>query len=524
MDGFLAFFDPSKARGGSDSPDAGTKPLNLQSGSPGDAPMTVTHLLRRVKQAIAAELPAQIQVVGELSNVKRHSSGHLYFRLKDATSAIDATMFRSAAAKLKFTPQDGMEVILEGRVDVYDVRGQLQFYAEKMTPKGTGSLELAFRQLREKLESEGLFSAERKKPIPRFPRAIGLVTSPTGAAIQDIRRTLARRWPAAKVYLCPTRVQGDQAAAEIARAIALLDTHAKSLEIDTLILARGGGSMEDLWAFNEEPVARAIFAAKTPVIAGIGHEVDITIADLVADLRAPTPTGAAELAVPNREDLLAEILQRHRQLNRLIRQRLQWARSTLAAIGRSVVFKDPSAALRTHTKHVDELTLRLRAGIKQHLARQRRRLEQPLRELAKKHPARLYEQALARIERMDHRFKWALNAKAKRCNALLAAAETRLRAAHPKHRVQLAAQQIAALQRQLDSMNYRNVLKRGYSLTRDAKGHILRSVEQAPPGSRVETELASGSFRSVVEGLPASPPPKPAKKTLEDGPQGLLFD
>jgi len=286
-----SFFNPDKVRPRSDAPDVGT----ARSGGGKDAPkgMSVWQLVSQVKAALAEAFPKRVAVVGEISNCKRHSSGHIYFRLKDARASIDAVMFRSHASKLRFSPEDGMEVVVDGRVDVYDVRGQLQFYAERMTPRGVGELELAFRQLKDKLAAQGLFDPARKKPLPPFPRAVGVVTSPTGAAVRDIARTLRRRWPAARVYLVETLVQGEGAAEQVAAAVAALDAGAERLDIDVLIVARGGGSLEDLWAFNEEPVARAIAAARTPVISGVGHEVDFTIADLVADVRAATPTAAA---------------------------------------------------------------------------------------------------------------------------------------------------------------------------------------------------------------------------------------
>ncbi len=254
-------------------------------------------------------------LVGEISNFKAHSSGHMYMTLKDESASIKAVMFRGNASRLKFRPENGMRIIALGNVSVYERDGQYQFYITDMQPDGLGSLNLAFEQLREKLQKEGLFAAEHKKSLPEYPDTIGVVTSPTGAAFQDIRNVLSRRWPMAKVVISPTQVQGAEAAPQIVSALRELDDSGCA---DVIILARGGGSIEDLWCFNDERVARTIFDMKTPVITGVGHEVDFTISDFVADYRAPTPSAAAEVAVPDmiseKEKLTGLNLQMQRQL------------------------------------------------------------------------------------------------------------------------------------------------------------------------------------------------------------------
>jgi len=494
-------YDPAKARGPRVGPDVGEGPAP---DGPTDkrpaAAMSVSALIGQIKAALAEAFPKKVCVVGEISNLTMHTSGHVYFRLKDAASAIDAVMFRSHASRLKFRPDDGLEVVVEGRVDVYDVRGQLQLYVERMTPRGEGALELAFRQLRQKLATEGLFAPEHKKPICRFPRAIGVVTSPTGAAIRDIRRTLGRRWPAARVYLLPTRVQGDQAAEEIARAVHLLDANAPRFGIDTLLVARGGGSLEDLWPFNEEIVARAIYAAVTPVICGVGHEVDVTIADLVADVRAATPTAAAELAVPDGQEIARRVAAWADRLRRIVTEQIAAARSALEAVLRSGVFRDPTARLRTQTQHLDELSHRLRAGLGEELARQRRRLEPAANRLAALHPARLADRARAGLDRITRQLAWVLGARSKAAGDRLAAVHGRMLGVHPMHRLRLARHEVAAAARQLEAMHYRNVLRRGFSVTRSPEGAILRSVAQVRPQQPIETELADGKFTSRVDG------------------------
>jgi exodeoxyribonuclease VII large subunit len=477
--------------------------------------MSVTALLTRIKGALSQAFPGRLTVAGEISNLKLHSSGHLYFRLKDAGAAIDATMFRSAAAKLKFRPTDGMEVVVEGKVDVYDVRGQLQLYVESITPKGVGALELAFRQLCQKLQQAGLFEPSHKIPIRRIPRAIGLVTSPTGAAIRDIRRTLARRWPAADVYLVPALVQGEGAAASIAEAIALLDANADKLSLDTIIIARGGGSMEDLWAFNEEIVARAIYSARTAIICGVGHEADVTIADLAADLRAATPTAAAELAVPDREDVGRGLTSLASQLTHRVSQQVAQGKSALASVMRSVVFRDPSWRLRTLQQRFDELGLRLRGALRHLFARGRQRLEPASNRLAAQHPARIQERAAARLQRLTSQLAWVLGGRSKRSGDTLAVLQQRLQAGNPRNHLELARQMLTSAQRQLEVMSYRSILGRGFSVTRSRDGKILRSVADAAGSEILETELIDGKIKSFTDS--ATRPS--AKRTKKDASQ-----
>jgi exodeoxyribonuclease VII large subunit len=438
-------------------------------------------------------------------------------------------MFRAAAMRLKFNPADGLEVVADGRVDVYEVQGKLQFYVERMTPKGQGALELAFRQLVEKLQREGLFDPTHKLPLPRFPRAVGVVTSPTGAAVRDIRRTLGRRWPAARMYLVPVLVQGDSAAPDIAEAIRRLDASAERYGIDTVILARGGGSLEDLWAFNEEVVARAIFDCRTPLVTGVGHEVDVTVADMVADVRAPTPTGAAELAVPDRADVGRQVGQFQARLQRRLGEQVRACLAQLESALRSAAFRDPLHRVRAWMQQLDELHARLRSGLVHQASRLRGRLEPAANRLAALHPARLHERAASALAALEHRLAWALGARSKRAGDELAELVGRLRAAHPGHRVKLVRQQVESAARQLEAMSYRGVLSRGFSLTRGREGRIVRSVLDVREGERIVTEVTDGSIASRVgEGIPAVgtvlPPPKKTRKgrPADSGPS--LFD
>jgi exodeoxyribonuclease VII large subunit len=553
-DDMFDFFDPSRAKGPHSGPDIGQDKASQ--------PMSVSLLVARIKQALADAMPVPVTVVGELSNVKLHDSGHVYFRLKDSAAAIDAVMFRAAAGKLKFTPTDGLEVVVEGHVDVYDARGQLQLYVERMTPMGAGSLELAFRQLKEKLQAEGLFDAASKKPIPRFPRAVGVITSQTGAAVRDISRTLRRRWPAAEVYLLATPVQGEGAAGQIAECIRLMDASASALGIDTIIVARGGGSLEDLWAFNEEAVARAVFAAGTPIISGVGHEVDVTICDLVADVRAATPTAAAELAVPDASAVHGWLSEAATRATRRMRQRLDEARLALESIRRSAVFRDPLGRVRTRMQRVDEFAHRLRGGVRHRVAQARRSAEPPAVRLAALHPARLCDRGAAKADALAARLRWALGGRSKRAGDALAGIAGRLAALHPArlcdrgaakvdalaarlrwalggrskqagdalvgiagrltaaspvNRIRLACQQIDGAARQLDAMSYRRVLRRGFSVTRSKAGRILRAASQALAGEMIETELADGRLSSKVAG-PWDNPGEPAAQGPAEAP------
>jgi len=435
------------------------------------------------------------------------ASGHIYFSLKDSDAAIGAAMWRSQAERLKFRPTDGLEVVVEGRIDVYDVQGKLQLYVERMTPRGQGALELAFRQLKEKLQAEGLFDPARKKPITKFPRALGVVTSSTGAAIRDIQRTLRRRWPAAEVYLVPVPVQGEGAAEKIAAAVRRLDAAAPKFQIDTILVARGGGSLEDLWPFNEEVLARAVAAATTPVISGVGHEVDVTICDLAADLRAPTPTGAAELAVPDREEIRRHVEHLASRLGRYTLDTLTTSRRALESLLRSAVFRDPAGRVRTGMQRVDELAHRLRASLQGTLAAATRRLQPVANRLSAQHPARIIERARGKVEHQLARLRWVLGGRSKHAGDQLSAVQRRLVKVDPVHRLRLERQTLDALARQLESLSYRNVLRRGFSVTRTGDGKLLRSTSNVQPGQMVHTELSDGSFYSEVteENSPTTP-------------------
>jgi exodeoxyribonuclease VII large subunit len=320
---------------------------------------------------------ADVWVAGEVSNLARPASGHLYLTLKDATAQLRAVIWRGIALRLRFDPQDGQEVIARGRVSVYPPRGEYQLLIEELHPKGLGALELALRQLKEKLFVRGYFDPCRKKPLPRVPRRLALVTSPTGAAVRDMLEVLARRWPAVEVVVCPVRVQGEGAAQEIAAAIGLLNRlHASgALAVDVLIVGRGGGSLEDLWAFNEEAVADAIFASRIPVVSAVGHEIDVTIADLVADHRALTPTYAATAVVPDRQELLAGLHDLEARLHDGMTRRLDLARRRLDDLAGRRAFRLPMERVRDEERRLDDWAERLQRAGRQRFQRSRERLD-----------------------------------------------------------------------------------------------------------------------------------------------------
>lgn len=335
--------------------------------------LTVSQLNRYLKSKFEEDSNlTSVFLTGELSNFTHHyKSGHLYFSIKDTTATIKAVMFSTQSARLRFLPQDGMKVIARGRVSIYEATGQYQLYVEDLQPDGVGALNLAYEQLKAKLEKEGLFAAERKQPIPAYPQRIGVVTSSTGAAVQDILNILSRRYPVAEVILAPVLVQGEGAAQEIADAIERFN----ALDcVDVLIVGRGGGSIEDLWAFNEERVARAVAASHIPIISAVGHETDFTICDFVADLRAPTPSTAAELAVPNREDLL-QLLQSYRYtITQLLERRLSQWKQQVDLLSSSPYLASPDAWIRARRESVALLTSRLRTAMKQNTAQQKTRM------------------------------------------------------------------------------------------------------------------------------------------------------
>jgi exodeoxyribonuclease VII large subunit len=350
--------------------------------------LSVSEVTQAIKGVLEEGFPS-VWVAGEISNLARPQSGHLYLTLKDSGAQLRAAIWRGIALRLRFDPRDGLEVIVRGRLSVYPPRGDYQLVIEELQPKGLGALELALRQLKEKLFRLGYFAPERKKRLPRYPRRVALVTSPSGAAVRDMLEILGRRWPVAEVWVCPVRVQGDGASEEIAAAFRLLNRLGR---VDVIIVGRGGGSTEDLWAFNEEGVAQAIYHSRIPVVSAVGHEIDLTVADLVADCRALTPSEAAEKVTPNQPEMLEGLRGLHGQLRTLLVQRLELARSRLRDLAQRRAFRLPLERIHDGDRRLDDWTDRFRRALRQqverkrdHLAAQAARLEavSPLNVLAR---------------------------------------------------------------------------------------------------------------------------------------------
>jgi exodeoxyribonuclease VII large subunit len=428
----------------------------------------VSELTEILRALIEDTLPS-VWVEGEISNLSRPSSGHWYFTLKDGQAQIRCAMFRKANFLVRPVPRDGDQVRVRARPSVYVARGDLQLICDAMEPAGQGALLLAYERLRARLQAEGLFDAALKRPIPSAPRRIGLITSATGAAVHDVLTALRRRFALGSVVLYPVPVQGAEAAPAIVKALKRLPEQA---DVDVVLLVRGGGSLEDLWAFNEEAVARAIRACIRPVIVGVGHEVDFTIADFAADLRAPTPTAAAELASPNTDDWRRRIDGAAQMIQRVQQQRLKQAGEQLARLSQRLLQQHPGRRLRERAQRLDEHEMRLRTRQRQHLETLRQRL-------------RHLQQRLASLNLRD---------RIGRASAQCRGAEDRLQLALQQRLVR-QRQRLQAAETLLGSLNPQAVLERGYAIARDSHGAILRSPEQVKPRDDVELQLAAGSLR-----------------------------
>lgn len=391
-------------------------------------PLTVAALTAQIKSTLEARFPS-VWVAGEVSNFSRPQSGHCYFTLKDDNAQIRAVIWRGSASRMRLDLHDGVELVCRGRVDVYGPRGSYQLIVEEAQPRGVGALELKLQKLREKLSKEGLFDRERKQPLPAFPRRIGFVTSPTGAAVRDFLEVLARRWRGVDVLIIPSRVQGEGAAAEIVAGIRAANKLRPAL--DTLVVGRGGGSLEDLWCFNEEAVVRAIAASRVPVVSAVGHEIDVTLADLAADLRALTPSEAAERVAHSAEEVSQRVRSLGERLHGATRRRVTTARDRVEAAGRSRSFSRPHAMLEDRKRRLDDLAESSRRAV-----------------------VRFGERSRSRV---------------------------------------------GTLAGKLESLSPLGVLARGYSVTTDTQGRVLRSLKQVNEGDRIATRFEDGDIISVVE-------------------------
>ena len=432
--------------------------------------LSIQELNRYIRQKFEADpLLPEVWVRGEISNFTHHSSGHMYFTLKDAGSRVRAIMFASHNKRLPFIPREGTRVIAQGSVSVFERDGQYQIYLTQMQPDGVGSLYLAYEQLKKKLETEGLFDESGKRKIPVMPKAIGVITSPTGAAVRDILTTLGRRFPGVPVMLYPALVQGKEAAASIVRGIRILN---RLGEADVLIIGRGGGSLEELWAFNEEIVARAIYDSAIPVISAVGHETDFTISDFAADLRAATPTAAAELAVPDRRELQQRLAVLQQRLRGALLRRASQERERLARLQRSAVLRQPQRALQPHAQRLDGLTRRLTARTEARFASGRDKHARLHGRLSRFYPGAQLQLASRQLGGLDGRLGAAMNAAVK-----------------DRH------QRLLGSMRQLDALSPLKVMARGYSLVYDeSQQRLIKSAHEVSEGDRIVVRVNDGSL------------------------------
>lgn len=431
--------------------------------------LSVSQLNNRAR-LLLEDVFARVWVEGEISNLARPASGHVYFTLKDGQAQVRCALFRQNALRVRQALRDGLAVRLRGKVSLFEGRGDYQLILESVEPAGDGALRLAFEALKEKLGAEGLFAAERKRPLPSHPRRIGIVTSPTGAVIRDIISVFGRRAPQVELVVVPSAVQGREATAQIVRALQLADRQG----FDALILARGGGSLEDLWCFNEEAVARALAACVTPTVSAVGHETDVSISDFVADVRAPTPSAAAELLAPHSADLQQRLAVLERRLQLCMRQHLHREQLRLEGLLRRL--RHPGERLQQLALRVDDLERRLHQALQRRLALSRERLMRLEHRLASRHPGRQLALLRQRLDALAERLPRAMQAGL-------------------RHR----RLQLGSLAQTLQVVSPLATLGRGYSILLDDQGHAIRTASQARVGQRLEARLGEGRLSVRVE-------------------------
>jgi exodeoxyribonuclease VII large subunit len=422
-----------------------------------------------IKTALEATLPSKLVVRGEIRDFKRHTSGHCYFSLKDESGILPCVMWSSKFGYVKFSPEDGMAVLATGHIDVYAVGGKYQLYVDKLEPAGVGALQLAFEQMVKKLRDKGFFDEVHKKPLPAYPERIGIITSESGAAVHDIIDSIRGRWPCVKLLLYPVPVQGEGAAEKIAVALRNINRRNNRLKLDILIVGRGGGSLEDLWAFNEEVLAQAIFDSEIPVISAVGHEVDTTIADLVADARASTPTKAGVVAVPDIQEVLGQMVNAERRLAGRMQAIVQLANQDLKTILASSVFRNPLSLVRTAEQQLDELVTELEESINGLLIKAQRKLSLIYEQVIRIEPHRLLGKKTLDLNNLQNRTNAGINK---------IFSELRL--------------QLTAVTNRLEGLNPKSVLKRGYSITTNKKsGLLVRTSGDVRTGDYLITELTN---------------------------------
>jgi exodeoxyribonuclease VII large subunit len=441
--------------------------------------LSVLALTKYIKRKFDADPHLQdVHVRGEISNFKQHSSGHMYFTLKDEKARILAVMFSSQSRTMKFLPENGMKVVVKGDVSVYEPSGQYQMYIKEMQPDGIGELFLAYEQLRKRLEAEGLFSLEQKKPIPSYPKTVGVITSPTGAAIRDIITTIKRRYPITNILVLPALVQGENAAASISRAIEKAN---KIDEIDVLIIGRGGGSIEELWAFNEEIVARAINKSDIPIISAVGHETDFTIADFVADMRAPTPTAAAELAVPHIDELMERLLQRKTRMLQSMNGRYRYEKQRLERAQKSYAFRYPQRLYEQKLEQVDKLTESLVRGAARLTDLKKSKHETIHNRLIRNHPNVALRDAEVKFERSKKDLQRAMG-------------QIFLKKQTEFERILATLQALSPLK----------IMERGFSLVYSEDNVLIKSVKQVKENEPLQIQLTDGILLCNVQNIKES--------------------
>ena len=429
---------------------------------------TVSQVTTLIKTALENNLPGRLTVTGQISDWKLHSSGHCYFSLKDEGSVLPCVMWGSHFAKVKFRPENGLAIFATGYIDVYEPQGKYQFYVERMEPAGVGALQMAFEQMVKRLAAQGLFDEAHKKPLPKYPQRIGILTSESGAAFHDIVKSIFDRWPCVRLCLYPVPVQGEGAAEKIASAIRDVNRRNDKLKLDVLIVGRGGGSLEDLWEFNEEVLARAIYDSKIPIISAVGHEIDTTVADLVADARASTPTKAGVVAVPDAKEVLKQLSAAQGRLMGEIESVIELAGQRLETICASAAFRNPLLPVRNRQQQLDEMGGDLEELIRDMLAGAKERLNEIYEQVVRLEPHRLLGRKMVEVNDLRSRANAAVSALLGRVGLQVTACENRLAGLNPKA-----------------------VLKRGYSITTlKEKGTVVKNAAEVQIGNMLVTELA----------------------------------
>lgn len=436
--------------------------------------LSVSALTKYIKRKFDADPHLQnVYIKGEISNFKQHTSGHMYFTLKDEKARLLSVMFAANNKGMKFLPENGMKVLVKGDISLYEAGGQYQLYVKSMAPDGVGDLYLAYEQLKKKLEGAGLFLAEHKKPIPQYPKSVGVITSPTGAALRDILTTIKRRYPIARIIVYPALVQGNNAAKSIAKAISMANARAES---DVLIVGRGGGSIEELWAFNEEIVAESIYDSDIPIISAVGHETDFTIADFVADMRAPTPTGAAELAVPHLNEILERLMNRKNRLTRSIQEAVNFERTRLTRMERSYAFRYPHKMYEQKLEQLDKTMDRLGRTSTRYFMKKRDELNQLNDILKKQHPEQAVKNAKDELQQHAKVLRRAMEAIY-------------------RHK----SQQFVHITATLSALSPLKIMERGYGLVFAEDETLVKSTQQVSKGDKIAVSIKDGTLECEIK-------------------------